>query len=151
VDGLVVRDLLGGATGIRVFDRDHEPRPQWQEPPREWLDRAGLMEREWESAAPDLARPFLSGPGASGYLLLNSTSVGTACRMIVSDVAFPAGAAGGYTRRTEVTTATQEQDPDCHTPVTGLPAGSWTCCRRTAAWARCGRRRRRCCRRGSRT
>jgi hypothetical protein len=124
VDGLVVRDLLGGATGIRVYDRDHEPRPEWQEPQREWLDRAGLMEREWESAAPELARPFLSGPGTSGYLLLNSTSVGTACRMIVSDIGFPAGAEGGYTRRAEVTTATQEQDPDCHTPVTGLPAGS---------------------------
>ena len=118
VDGLVVRDLLAAATGIRIHDRDHGTGG-------EWLDRAGLMEHRWESDAPRLAEPFLSEPGASGRLLLNSTSVGTACRMIVSDISLPGGVVdAGYTRRADATSVTREEDPDCHTPVAGLPAGS---------------------------
>ena len=78
VSGLIVRDPLRSVTGV--------PFPTWGE--SGWVDRAGLMEREWEQAVPALADPFLGRPvGVTGALVLNSTSVATHCRTLLSQVA----------------------------------------------------------------
>ncbi len=78
VSGLIVRDPLRSVTGV--------PFPTWGEPG--WVDRAGLMEREWEQAVPELDTPFLGGPPrVTGALVLNSTSVATHCRTLLSQVA----------------------------------------------------------------
>ena len=53
VSGLIVRDPLRSVTGV--------PFPTWGE--SGWVDRAGLMEREWEQAVPALGDPFLGGAG----------------------------------------------------------------------------------------
>jgi hypothetical protein len=109
VDGLLVRDLVGGAVGVRLHARQAG---------RDlgWLDRAGLLEQRWEQLAPSLAEPFVRAPGSSGVLVLNSTSVGTACRVLLSDVTLPVPAAPP---------AGERRDPDCHSPADGLPAASF--------------------------
>ncbi len=55
-----------------------------------WADRAALMEAVWESEAPVLAQGFLAPAGPlespSGHLVLTSTSVGTGCRYLISQL-----------------------------------------------------------------
>jgi hypothetical protein len=83
VVGLFIRDTFYAATGV--------PLRAVPGPPG-WSDRAALMEQSWEAAAPALAEPYLpaDGTGATssptGVLLLNSTSVATGCRMLVSQM-----------------------------------------------------------------
>ncbi|MBM6404073.1 hypothetical protein JQN72_07435 [Phycicoccus sp. CSK15P-2] len=76
--GLLVRDPVRSVAGV-PFPAD-EPG---------WVDRAGLVEREWERAVTGLDRPFLDvGTGrVTGALVLNSTSVATRCRTLLSQAA----------------------------------------------------------------
>lgn len=86
ISGLMVGDMVGGMTGLRI--------PAFGEGETAWLDRGGLMERVWERQAPSLAEPFRqltkdkpevpSGP--AGALLLNSAVAGVGCRVLVSDI-----------------------------------------------------------------
>ncbi len=78
VAGLLVRDPLRSVTGI--------PYPTVGE--RGWVDRGGLIEREWEQVVPGLADPFLGEvrDRVPGALVLNSTSVSTRCRAMLSQV-----------------------------------------------------------------
>lgn len=78
VTGLLVRDPLRSVTGV--------PFPTAGEPG--WVDRAGLMEREWEEEVGALATPFLDGDRSrvTGALVLSSTSVATRCRTLLSQV-----------------------------------------------------------------
>ncbi|WP_377642006.1 hypothetical protein [Oryzobacter terrae] len=78
VAGLLVRDPLRSVTGI--------PYPTAGE--GGWVDRGGLIEREWEQVVPGLADPFLGEVRARvpGALVLNSTSVSTHCRTMLSQV-----------------------------------------------------------------
>ena len=78
VTGLLVRDPVRSVTGI-AFPTANEDG---------WVDRAGLMERSWEGEVQQLRKPFLrtdldTVPGA---LVLNSTSVATHCRTLLSQV-----------------------------------------------------------------
>ncbi|QKE84521.1 hypothetical protein [Arthrobacter sp. NEB 688] len=78
VSGLLVRDPLRSVTGL-AFPTSGE---------RGWVDRAGLMERAWEQAVPGLRAPYLAAPRGrvTGALVLNSTSVATHCRTLLSQV-----------------------------------------------------------------
>lgn len=90
ISGLMVGDMIGGMTGLRI--------PAFGEGETEWLDRAGLMERVWERQAPSLAEPFdqpgqrlkegsSEGPEQpTGALLLNSALAGVGCRVLVGQV-----------------------------------------------------------------
>ncbi len=112
--GLTVRDLFIAATGVGLpvlFSDDVVERnlpvtaagvsahvswsDRWT-----WLDRAALIESVWETASPSMRQPFLGSTalhGGTGRLVLTSTSVGTGCRVLVSqDTLAPvAGAAQG--------------------------------------------------------
>jgi len=93
--GLSVRDLLYSATGV--------PAPAWGSAAvsdrlratgnDRWADRAALIEAVWQTESSALDTPFLTLDSASsaptGQLVLNSTSVGTGCRMLVSQVDYP--------------------------------------------------------------
>ena len=78
VSGLLVRDPVRAVTGIAFPTAGEDG----------WVDRAGLMEREWEQAVPGLTRPFLEGDEdrVTGALVLNSTSVTSRCRTLLSQV-----------------------------------------------------------------
>lgn len=83
ISGLMVGDMVGGMTGLRI--------PAFGQGETAWLDRAGLMERVWERQAQSLAEPFWeatgeAGRGPTGALLLNSAVAGVGCRVLVSDV-----------------------------------------------------------------
>jgi hypothetical protein len=85
MDGLLLRDTLAGLTGVDVTAASMRPASQ------RFPDRAALLEHEWESEAPGLARPFpLAGQDPSWQLLLNSTAVSTGCRAILSGSALAA-------------------------------------------------------------
>ncbi|HET9657787.1 MAG TPA: hypothetical protein VFP72_20715, partial [Kineosporiaceae bacterium] len=112
--GLLVRDNLATLTGSQL--------PSWLSgglsayPSNRWQDRAALMEGIWQQQAPQLGDRFLAErPGAvTGPLVLNSTSVGTGCRVLVSQLRFPASrqSAGG----------TGPIDPACRSGAAPLPA-----------------------------
>lgn len=78
VSGLLLRDPLRSVTGL-AFPTSGESG---------WVDRAGLMERAWERAVPGLRTPYLAPPDGrvTGALVLNSTSVATRCRTLLSQV-----------------------------------------------------------------
>ena len=59
-----------------------------------WTDRAALMELSWEQKVTQLDQPFVRlAPGASGTLVLNSTSATTHCRMLLSQADLTSDAA----------------------------------------------------------
>ena len=90
--GALVRDLVYPATGV--------PAPPLGESGAMakldetgntgWADRAALMEAVWQTESPALDTTFLGSGGAqahpTGPLVLNSTSLGTGCRVLVSQV-----------------------------------------------------------------
>ncbi len=90
--GALVRDLVYPATGV--------PAPPLGESEAMaeldatgntgWADRAALMEAVWQTQSPALATSFLGSGGAqahpTGPLVLNSTSLGTGCRVLVSQL-----------------------------------------------------------------
>ncbi len=79
VAGLLVRDPLRSVTGLAFPTEGEEG----------WVDRAGLIERDWEAAVGGLGDPFLGGgtDRVPGALVLNGTSVATRCRTLLSQVA----------------------------------------------------------------
>ena len=91
--GLLVRDFTYAGTGIPLPALDHGSGA-------DWIDRAALMEDAWDAAAPQQAPTTWQGlqfigdtPGkmqvrrpATGPLILNSMSVGNACRVWVSEI-----------------------------------------------------------------
>jgi hypothetical protein len=91
--GLLVRDFLYAGTGIPLPALDHKS-------DEGWIDRGGLMEDAWDAAAPKNAAATWQGlqfvgptPGkaqirqpVTGPLILNSMSVGNACRVWVSEI-----------------------------------------------------------------
>lgn len=81
--GAFDRDLVYGATGIPLSSLGAGRRPPW-------VDRAGLMENSWGQSSSALAQDFVTGSQQSlpGALVLNSTSVGNACRVWVSQLRF---------------------------------------------------------------
>ena len=91
--GLLVRDFVYAGTGIPLPALDHGTGA-------EWIDRGALMEDAWDAAAPKQAPTTWQGlqfigntPGkeqtrqpVTGPLILNSMSVGNACRVWVSEI-----------------------------------------------------------------
>jgi hypothetical protein len=91
--GLLVRDLTYAATGIPLPALDHETGASW-------VDRSALMEDAWDAAAPKEAPTTWQGlqfvaptlekeysrQSITGPLILNSMSVGNACRVWVSEI-----------------------------------------------------------------
>lgn len=103
--GLFVGDMIAGSTGVRV--------PALGEGTGRWRDRAGLMETQWEAAAPSLRTRFDGAvEGPTGALVLNSTVAATGCRAVASQVTLP--------------TDTAEKQPgssqNCRLLSRGLPA-----------------------------
>ena len=99
--GTLVGDVAAGGTGLR--------QPAWLDGGRTWLDRAGLIERAWELRRPALAEGFgpdVAGPG--GALVLNSTSAGGSCRVLVSQIELGTSPPGG----------------GCAAPPAGVPPAS---------------------------
>ena len=90
-DGLILRDTIYAATGVPVpslFD-DRQGRSTWQ-------DRGTLIEQAWEEGIDTFDTPFLRGRplqkwgwGATGALVVNSTSPTTSCRTLISQVTLP--------------------------------------------------------------
>lgn len=88
--GLLVRDFGYATTGV--------PLPELSEDrPAAWMDRAALMEQAWNTASPGdgtwrdvrFAQPRSAAGEEStgvGSIILNSMSVGNACRVWVSEV-----------------------------------------------------------------
>jgi hypothetical protein len=86
LSGTLVGDLVAGSVGVRVAPWHYGDHPA------RWLDRAGLLERQWERAVPGLAHewsPVVQGP--AGALVLNSTDARAGCRVLVSQVALRLG------------------------------------------------------------
>jgi hypothetical protein len=91
--GLLVRDFTYAGTGIPLPALDHGSGGRW-------IDRGALMEDAWDAAAPQQAPTTWQGlqfvgetPGkvqtrqpVTGPLILNSMSVGNACRVWVSEI-----------------------------------------------------------------
>jgi hypothetical protein len=91
--GLLVRDFTYAGTGIPLPAVDHGTGASW-------IDRGALMEDAWDAVAPKEAPTTWRGlqfigptPGkvqakqpVSGPLILNSMSVGNACRVWVSEI-----------------------------------------------------------------
>ena len=99
--GTLVGDVAAGGTGLR--------QPAWLDGGRTWLDRAGLIEQAWEQRRPALAEGFgpdVAGPG--GALVLNSTSAGGSCRVLVSQIELGTSPPGG----------------GCAAPPAGVPPAS---------------------------
>jgi hypothetical protein len=91
--GLLVRDFTYAGTGLGLPAADHGTG-------RGWIDRGALMEDAWDAAAPRQAPNTWQGlqfigetsgkeqtrQPVTGALILNSMSVGNACRVWVSEV-----------------------------------------------------------------
>jgi hypothetical protein len=106
--GLLVRDFVYAATGIPLPALDHNTDGAW-------IDRAGLMEDAWNIAgrAPGTTTwqdVQFSGPTAgradprqpiTGSLILNSMSVGNACRIWVSEMELIPEATGAPPRSSD--------------------------------------------------
>lgn len=79
LDGLLLRDMIAGFTGLN-FTAAQMP------PGQRYPDRAALMESAWIAEDPALARPFpLTAPVLPWRMLLNTTAVRTGCRAIIAD------------------------------------------------------------------
>lgn len=109
--GLLVRDDIAAVTGIHLPALDHTGG-------RGWHDRAALMESVWEQQAPGLQHPFIGSnrPG-TGRLIFNSTSVGTSCRVLVSQIRLDNTTPGAAT-----TPRPSPTDPPCRSGITVAPA-----------------------------
>ncbi|TCC32638.1 hypothetical protein E0H75_42620 [Kribbella capetownensis] len=82
--GLLGGDLFAGSSGLNI--------PSDGDDGFAWRDRAGLMERFWESKVAALKQPYgkdVSGPG--GLLVLNSAMAGRGCRVLISQVELKSG------------------------------------------------------------
>lgn len=90
-DGLILRDVVSGFTGLDLASLDRS------EPDR-YPDRAGLMEQAWEAAIPAFAQHFPATGKPTGtvpwHVFLNSTSARTGCRVVIGDVSTRSGAPG---------------------------------------------------------
>lgn len=78
-DGLVLRDALGGLTGVDVAEASTTGANRFP-------DRAALIEQAWEDSVPELAAPFPGPSKVPWATFLNSTSARTGCRVVISDV-----------------------------------------------------------------
>ncbi len=83
--GLLVRDPIYSVTGLALGSDVPADLEQG------WVDRAGLMETNWEQQVPELATDFFTPPARpagelSAALVLNSTSTSTGCRVLVSHI-----------------------------------------------------------------
>lgn len=83
--GMLLRDPLYTVAGL--------PSPALDAAEDGWLDRAALIELEWERVAGGLEADFLAAPerpgpaaerGLAADLILNSTAVSSGCRMLLS-------------------------------------------------------------------
>lgn len=104
--GLLVRYDFAAVTGFHLPTLDRAGAPGWQ-------DRAALMESIWQRQASGLQDPFLGGgPTATGQLILNSTSVGTGCRVLVSQIRLD----------NPTNPAASKQDPSCRIGAAVAPS-----------------------------
>jgi hypothetical protein len=79
IDGLLLRDMIAGTTGLNFIAAQMPPG-------QDFPDRAALMESAWEAEDPALTEPFpLSHPVLPWRLLLNATAVRTGCRVLIAD------------------------------------------------------------------
>lgn len=90
--GLFTRDLAYAATGVPASPRGDTAVDERLALTgnQGWADRPALMEAVWEADVPALRGSFVVAPGPaarpSGHLVLTSTSVGTGCRLVVSQL-----------------------------------------------------------------
>jgi hypothetical protein len=98
--GLFVRDLAYAATGVPAPAQGSASVASRLQATGngQWADRAALIEAVWQTQAPGLDVPFVGDRNAArsptGELVLTSTSVGTGCRYLVSQVTFPESPSG---------------------------------------------------------
>jgi hypothetical protein len=79
IDGLLLRDMLAGTTGLNLAAAQMPPGHKFP-------DRAALMESAWEAEDPALTKPFpLSRPVLPWRLVFNATAVRTGCRALIAD------------------------------------------------------------------
>ena len=83
IDGFMLRDTIAGYTGLDI-------RAAQMPGTARFPDRAALMQAVWQDEDARLAAPFpLRRSWLPWTLLLNSTSVATGCRAVLSSVALP--------------------------------------------------------------
>lgn len=77
--GTVIGDPVASGTGIRAQLENSGP---------QWSDRAALIEQGWATQVPPLGEtfPWTAAGSPTGPLILNSTSVGPHCRVLVSQL-----------------------------------------------------------------
>ncbi len=123
--GLLLTDILSGIGGVNV------PPAGW--PTGQPADRAAFIEQAWEREVGELTEPFLSPvgrTGAAGQLLLNSTSVTTHCRVLVSTMRVAPDVAPKPHAATAGAQPKDPTPPNCDTlsttpmPSPGASAGS---------------------------
>lgn len=110
--GLLLTDVLAAATGLMPGS------------PVAWHDRAAKIEQAWEPAG-GLDRTFFTDGrhAITGKLILNTTSVATGCRMLLSQIQLPrhAAAGQGYGRCDQATHAGRTPVPNSVDMVRCLP------------------------------
>lgn len=117
--GLLLRDGLAGLTGIHLPTIDQPDGPVWQ-------DRSGLMESAWTRQLPGLSDQFIPTDTHSrtpaGQLILNTTSVGTGCRVLISQMRLDQRRPDDPPIPSSITPAPVSGDPQCRSGATVLPA-----------------------------
>ena len=109
--GLLVRDDIAALTGIHFPTLDRTDS-------RGWHDRAALMESIWEQQAPRLRQQFIGGGHQrTGNMIFNSTSVGTSCRVLVSQIQLDNTTPRAATRPLQF-----RDDPPCRSGAAVAPA-----------------------------
>jgi hypothetical protein len=109
--GLLVRDDIAALTGIHFPTLDRTDS-------RGWHDRAALMESIWEQQAPKLRQRFIGGGHPrTGNMIFNSTSVGTSCRVLVSQIHLDNTTPRAATRPLQF-----RDDPPCRSGAAVAPA-----------------------------
>lgn len=113
--GLLIRDDIAALTGVRLPSLAAGGLSGYTGAGGSWQDRAALIEGVWQAQVPELRSAFLTPrpQAVTGPVILNSTSVGTGCRVLVSQLRFPASRASA---------GAGLQDPTCRAGAAPLPA-----------------------------
>ena len=83
IDGLLLRDLIAGVTGLNLTAAQMPPGDRFS-------DRADLIETAWQDEDVSLKQPFpLRQPTLPWRLLFNSADANSGCRAIIADRVLP--------------------------------------------------------------
>lgn len=123
--GMLLRDPLYTVAGL--------PTPAWDAAEDGWLDRAALIELEWERVVGGLAADFLAAPdrpgpvaerGLAADLILNATAVSSGCRMLLSPLTAGIGSGSSSCAEPDVSLPFSRDFTTDYGPVPDVEPGS---------------------------